>query len=365
MATVVERTARRAAYGAAQAAKVGWYGLHYAAGRRVVGPMTSPGEVPRPLETSSTDMTGMRRLFTELFQREARDIADGVYAMPKDMRRLPNPLKLARDSRAYMREARAVSRRAHAKGGGVEVRERADRHLRGTPGYYHQNFHFQTDGWLSEGSAAIYDTQVETLFTGSADAMRRRTLPFLRAEVDRLMGEGRAPDGIVFADVGCGTGRLLGEVAANHPQIAKHAIDLSPPYLNAARRNAGKERIAYTLAPAEQLPFADGSVDILATVYLFHELPPKVRREVAAEFARVLRPGGLYLHADSIQYGDTGLDVLLESFPRVFHEPYYDSYAREDLTALFGEAGLAPEGEEVAFLTKVTAMRKTGRVAHG
>ena len=365
MASLAERTVRRAAYGAAATAKVGWYGLHYAAGRRVVGPMTSPGEVPRPLETGGAVLAEMQRLFRELFEREARDVADGVYAMPKGMMRLPNPLKLARDSRAYMREARAVARRAHAKGGGTEVRARADRHLKGVPGYYHQNFHFQTDGWLSEGSAAVYDTQVETLFTGSADAMRRRALPPLRAEVDRLTGEGRDPEGIVFADVGCGTGRLLGEVAANHPRIAKHAIDLSPPYLNAARRNAGTERVAYTLAPAERLPFADGSVDVLATVYLFHELPPKVRREVAAEFARVLRPGGLYLHTDSIQYGDTGLDVLLESFPRVFHEPYYDSYAREDLDALFGEVGLVPEGEEVAFLTKVTAMRKPGRVAHG
>lgn len=365
MASLAERTARRAAYGAAATAKVGWYGLHYAAGRRVVGPMTSPGEAPRPMEFASADLSEMQRLFRELFEREARDVGDGVYAMPLGMRRLPNPLKLARDSRDYIREAKAVSRRAHAKGGGVEVRERADRHLRGVPGYYHQNFHFQTDGWLSEGSAAVYDTQVETLFTGSADAMRRRALPFLRAEVDRLVAEGREPSSIVFADVGCGTGRLLGEVAANHPEIAKHAVDLSPPYLNAARRNAGSDRIAYTLAPAERLPFADGSVDVLATVYLFHELPPKVRRQVAAEFARVLRPGGLYLHTDSIQYGDTGLDVLLESFPRVFHEPYYDTYAREDLDALFGEAGLVTEGEEVAFLTKVTAMRRAGMVADG
>ena len=44
----------------------------------------------------------------------------------------------------------------------------------GLPDYYRQNFHFQSDGWLSEHSAAIYDTQVEVLFTGAADVMRRR-----------------------------------------------------------------------------------------------------------------------------------------------------------------------------------------------
>lgn len=36
-------------------------------------------------------------------------------------------------------------------------------------------------------------------------------------------------------------------------------------------------------------------------VYLFHELPGEVRRAVAAEMMRVLRPGGLVVLVDSIQ----------------------------------------------------------------
>ena len=36
-------------------------------------------------------------------------------------------------------------------------------------------------------------------------------------------------------------------------------------------------------------------------VYLFHELPADVRRAVAAEMLRVLRPGGLLVLVDSIQ----------------------------------------------------------------
>ena len=38
---------------------------------------------------------------------------------------------------------------------------------------YYQNFHHQTDGYLSDHQA-LYDLQVEILFNGSADAMRRR-----------------------------------------------------------------------------------------------------------------------------------------------------------------------------------------------
>jgi hypothetical protein len=46
----------------------------------------------------------------------------------------------------------------------------------GYPAYYLQNFHYQTNGYLSDLSANLYDIQVDILFNGSADAMRRRIL---------------------------------------------------------------------------------------------------------------------------------------------------------------------------------------------
>ena len=46
--------------------------------------------------------------------------------------------------------------------------------------------------------------------------------------------------------------------------------------------------------------FEDNSFDILNCVYLFHELPPEVRRECAKEFYRVLKPGGILTFNDSI-----------------------------------------------------------------
>ena len=51
----------------------------------------------------------------------------------------------------------------------------------GYPNYYVQNFHHQTGGYLSDLSANLYDLQVEILFGGSADAMRRRILAPLKA----------------------------------------------------------------------------------------------------------------------------------------------------------------------------------------
>jgi len=47
------------------------------------------------------------------------------------------------------------------------------------PRYYLQNFHFQTGGWMTDDSASRYDTQVEVLLHGTANATRRQALPQL------------------------------------------------------------------------------------------------------------------------------------------------------------------------------------------
>ena len=97
----------------------------------------------------------------------------------------------------------------------------------------------------------------------------------------------------------------------------------------------------------------------MTCVYLFHELPPKVRQAVAAEIARVLKPGGVFAFADSIQPADEPrLGRLLEAFPAYFHEPYYASYAQTDLAELFGAAGLRLVGQDAAFLTKAMLFAK-------
>src|SRR5215469_8063310 len=47
------------------------------------------------------------------------------------------------------------------------------------PSYYLQNFHFQSGGWMTDDSAERYDTQVEVLLNGAANAIRRQALPQL------------------------------------------------------------------------------------------------------------------------------------------------------------------------------------------
>jgi 2-polyprenyl-3-methyl-5-hydroxy-6-metoxy-1,4-benzoquinol methylase len=72
------------------------------------------------------------------------------------------------------------------------------------PRYYLQNFHFQSGGWMTDDSARRYDTQVEVLFNGTANATRRQALPQLHE-----VFAGRDQRKLRLLDIGCGTGRFL------------------------------------------------------------------------------------------------------------------------------------------------------------
>jgi SAM-dependent methyltransferase len=107
------------------------------------------------------------------------------------------------------------------------------------------------------------------------------------------------------------------------------------------------------------MPFDADAFSAATCIFLFHELPPRVRPLVAQEIARVLAPGSGLVLADSLQLGDApDLDQMLEYFPHGFHEPYYGSYLKEDLIALFEAVGFRHERTELAFLTKVLRFRR-------
>ena len=334
-------------YRVSQGARVAFYGAHY----RLGAELQRKDKGPRPVtEGPVPPVKAVRAAMTALFEDDWRNIEAGIYAMPHDL--VPRTGALLKKSRAFFADIPKVAAR-RARGDGVEVREteRPERY----PPYYLQNFHYQTDGYLSETSAALYDFQVEALFAGAADAMRRQALVPLAAFL-----KGRDQRAMRLLDIACGTGRFLSFVKDNYPRLDVTGLDLSPAYLDEARRNLAQWRgVDILRANAESLPFDDGSQDIVTSIFLFHELPPKVRVQVAGEIGRVLKPGGLCVIVDSLQIGDRPeFDGLLELFPARFHEPFYLGYAREDLAALFGAAGLTLRESKLAYLSKVMTFEK-------
>jgi ubiquinone/menaquinone biosynthesis C-methylase UbiE len=342
----------RARYAAAQGARVAWYMSQYLLARRLSGPFNRPGEPKFEPQAPEGDTTRIRAAFLKLFAQDRANIEAGLYPAPEDIR-LERAVSAMRSSANFFRDLPKVDQRRLERDG-AEVREQAKGDSR-YPTYYLQNFHYQTGGWLSQDSAKLYDTQVEILFGGAADVMRRIALGSLARAV-----RGTDQRKVKLLDVASGNGRFLRQVLAALPRIPATGLDLSPAYCEEARKRlADWPQVEIVTGAIEQAPFEDESFDAATCVYLFHELPPRVRREAAKEIARVLKPGATFVFADSIQTGDSAdLDRMLEYFPVGFHEPYFTSYLKEDFTALFGEFGFVAEESELAFLTKVTRFRK-------
>jgi ubiquinone/menaquinone biosynthesis C-methylase UbiE len=135
---------------------------------------------------------------------------------------------------------------------------------------------------------------------------------------------------------------------------------MSEAYVRHARRHLKHwSRVNVGVANAEALPVADQSQDAVTSIFLFHELPPKVRRTALGEFARVLKPGGRLVLVDSLQRGDQpDYDGLLELFPHSYHEPYYQSYLSEDFSATAAMHGLKHVRDVKAFISKVMVFDK-------
>ena len=201
------------------------------------------------------------------------------------------------------------------------------------PEYYLQNFHHQTDGYLSDHSAGLYDLQVEILFNGAADQMRRRILKPLIQSLKKFKGI-RQQD-LRVLDVATGTGRTLHQIRGTFPTIELLGIDLSPSYLKKASQNLNKydnNLVQLIKGNAEELPFPDESMHVITCVFLFHELPPKVRQNVLNECWRVLKKDGSLILADSIQLADSpNFFSLMDNFHKMFHEPYYKDYINDDI----------------------------------
>ncbi|MHA7774086.1 class I SAM-dependent methyltransferase [Roseibium sp. M-1] len=346
--------ARRTRYALYQGSRVALYTLHSEAMRRMNRELKK--DLPETPEiVPEGPVPSQRRMLSDivkLFAEDLKAVEDGLYPMPSDG--TMSPRELIATSRAFFKDVPAVARR-RATGAHQEVNGEPDGFATALPRYYRQNFHFQTDGWLSEESARLYDFQVDVLFSGATAAMRRRALvPFAR--ILRQKDQRK----LAYLDIACGTGGLLRPALSAFPRLTGTGIDLSEPYLNVARERLPSRRARFVTAMAENLPFADASLDVVSCVFLFHELPPKVRRQVIAEVARVLKPGGSFLFVDSLQTGDVpDYDGLLSVFPQLFHEPYFTSYLAEDLTGLCAGSGLEERWMTPAFVSRVAEFIKS------
>lgn len=104
--------------------------------------------------------------------------------------------------------------------------------------------------------------------------------------------------GALILDLGAGTGTLAREAVRRWPAVRTIALDASAAMLDLGRAEASRtldppsrRRIAWVTGVAEQLPFEDGSIDVVVSSFAIQYFPS--RALALREARRVLRSDGV------------------------------------------------------------------------
>ena len=139
---------------------------------------------------------------------------------------------------------------------------------------------------------------------------------------DDLISQGHCKDGDRVLDVACGPGLVAERVnRVSNATCAVTGIDVNETMLNAARRNSD---IEWYLGSATDMPFADGSFDVVFCQQGLQYFPD--RAAGMKEMLRVLTPGGM---------------LCLNVWGPLDRQPF-DIVFREGVRAFFGPDALVP-----------------------
>jgi ubiquinone/menaquinone biosynthesis C-methylase UbiE len=145
------------------------------------------------------------------------------------------------------------------------------------------------DAKVKESVRDIYDSiadEYDERIPGVTPADRR----FIETETDFVLGKIRPTD--VVLDMGCGTGRLTTQLAGKAGRTI--GLDLSPRMMRHAQQKveAAGRQAEFHVGDMCELPFPDGSFDVVTSMLSLMHVPVPARQQVFTEVARVLQPGG-------------------------------------------------------------------------
>lgn len=155
-----------------------------------------------------------------------------------------------------------------------------------------------------------------------------------------------APVGLVWADVGCGTGALSNTILSLAQPDTVYAIDRSKAFLAGAHHTIADERMRCMQADATALPLASAACDVSVSGLVLNFVPDP--GAMVREMVRVTRPQGtvavyVWDYASGMQMLRHFWDAVIEVAPQ---DHGYDEGVRfplcqpEPLTMLFRAAGL-------------------------
>jgi ubiquinone/menaquinone biosynthesis C-methylase UbiE len=115
---------------------------------------------------------------------------------------------------------------------------------------------------------------------------------------EKLLDFVEREDSQAFLEIGCGNGLVTKHLAEEY-HAAVTGIDIDSQQIEKARRCAdGIKNLCYLEADAADLPFNEGSFDMVFSFGVLHHI--KDWLDVLKEVKRVLKKGGYFVYADII-----------------------------------------------------------------
>jgi len=140
---------------------------------------------------------------------------------------------------------------------------------------------------------------------------------FMEADAAKFLERLRIEPGASLLDVACGSGQVA--LIAARKGIVSTGVDIATNAIQAARGRAHAEGldVRFDEGDAEELPYADGSFDVVVSLFgaMFAPRP----EWVAGELVRVCRPGGMIAMGNWTREGFIG--QMFKTFSRFIAPP--------------------------------------------
>ncbi|AJD58058.1 class I SAM-dependent methyltransferase [Synechococcus elongatus] len=140
-----------------------------------------------------------------------------------------------------------------------------------------------------------HSTPVQEEYTILASSYDRRWDFYIHATIQETLKRITISSQASVLDLGCGTGSLLQQLAAQYPTVKLSGLDISAAMLAIARQKL-PDSVKLQTGEANELPFPEHHFDLVISTSVFHyfQNPEKVLQEIT----RVLKPQGCLILTD-------------------------------------------------------------------
>lgn len=232
-----------------------------------------------------------------------------------------------------------------------------------TPAYYLAPFHAYPEGNMSWQAALEVEVAAKCVHAPIFDPQAKELDPLgdarMRARYHELaqpLLRGRAASPRDIVDIGCATGMSSTALLNAYPEATVTGVDLSPFFLSVGSylQDVRRAEAAAAGAPVQTAPvrflhaageatgLPDASQDVVSVCLVCHELPQKATRDIIAEAARILRPGGALCIMEMDPASPFFARLATNAFAFTAFkstEPYLDEYVTLNIESAIEAAG--------------------------